>query len=93
MATKRSEKSGPVRKTAPRASAPGQGEFQTLRMTRKNWILFGSGILCILIGFGVLTTGDITVAPILLVIGYLVLIPWSLVALSRDRDTREDTGR
>jgi hypothetical protein len=63
-----------------RARATGLPQFQTLRIDRKNWILFGAGIGCIVVGFGILATGDITIAPILLLLGYLVLIPWALVA-------------
>jgi hypothetical protein len=92
MADKRPERSRGARKPEPKASVAAQGQFQTLRMTRKNWTLFGGGIAAIIIGFALLAAGDITAAPILLLLGYLVLIPWSLVAGAsgqkpgRDRD-------
>lgn len=54
--------------------------YQSLDFRRKNWILFASGLLAIAAGFGMLATGDITLAPILLVGGYLVLIPWAILA-------------
>ena len=63
-------------KTAPAAA----GSFQRLDLGRKNCILFGSGLGAILLGFVLLSQGDITLAPILLVVGYIVLIPWALVA-------------
>ena len=53
---------------------------QEIDFRRKNWILFGSGLLSIVLGFTLLSTGDITLAPILLLLGYLVLVPWALVA-------------
>jgi hypothetical protein len=53
---------------------------QTIELHRKNWILLGAGILCILLGFLALGMKDITLAPILLLAGYLVLVPWGLVA-------------
>ena len=66
--------------------------LQTLDFRRKNWVLFGSGLASILLGFGLLGAGDITLAPILLVLGYLVRVPWALVARSRDHD-REETAQ
>ena len=63
--------------------APGEHP-QTLDFRRKNWILFGAGIGCIALGFIVLATGEITLAPVLLLAGYLVLIPWALVSRPRN---------
>lgn len=60
-----------------------QGQLQTLSLGRKNWILFGAGLAALVLGFGLLALGDITLAPILLLAGYLVLIPWALVARPR----------
>jgi len=51
-----------------------------LQFTAKNWRIFGAGIAAIVLGFILLGTGDITIAPVLLLAGYLVLIPWSLIA-------------
>jgi len=51
----------------------------TLVLGRKNWITFGTGILSILIGYIFLSRGSITAAPILLVLGYVILIPISLI--------------
>lgn len=51
-----------------------------VRLTRKNWILFGAALGCIAVGYGVLAAGSITLAPILLVAGYCVLIPWAIMA-------------
>jgi hypothetical protein len=53
---------------------------QTVELHRKNWILLGSAAVCILLGFLALSHRSITLAPILLLAGYLVLIPWGLVA-------------
>lgn len=46
---------------------------------KNNYIMFAIAMVVIIAGFFMLSTGDITVAPILLVIGYLVLIPVSLM--------------
>ena len=92
MAEKKPSRGTSDRKVPGRANVLAQKEFQTLRIGRKNLLLLGSGVLAIVIGFLVLMTGDISVAPILLLAGYLVLIPWSLVAQSRDRTKGEDGG-
>jgi hypothetical protein len=47
---------------------------------RKNYILFGLGAAAILGGYVALSSGSITLAPILLLLGYLVLIPWGILA-------------
>lgn len=47
---------------------------------RKNYILFGVGALLILAGYVTLSQGSITLAPILLLLGYLVVIPWAILA-------------
>ena len=60
--------------------AKADASAQTVELHRKNWILLGAGIMCIVLGFIALSMRDITLAPILLLAGYLVLIPWGLVA-------------
>ena len=46
---------------------------------KNNYIVFAIAMLVIIIGYYLLSAGSITAAPILLVIGYLVLIPVSLM--------------
>ena len=46
---------------------------------KNNYIIFGIAVLVILAGFFLLSQGSITLAPILLVIGYLVIIPIALM--------------
>ncbi len=41
----------------------------------KNYIILGAGIVSIVVGFISLAQGSITLAPILLVLGFCVLIP------------------
>jgi hypothetical protein len=60
-------------------SAKVDAGAQTIELHRKNWILLGGGIICILLGFIALSMRDITLAPILLLAGYLVLVPWGLL--------------
>ena len=47
---------------------------------RKNYVVFGAAALVILAGYFFLSKGSITIAPILLLLGYLVLIPIGILA-------------
>ncbi len=47
---------------------------------RKNYFIFGLAALVILAGYVFLSHGSITLAPILLLLGYLVLIPIGILA-------------
>ena len=91
MAPPKRDRVVPGRKPAPRIAPAALGQMQTLRFARKNWILFSSGLGSILIGFIFLGLRDITVAPILLLLGYLVLIPWSFIA-KREGDSTSQAG-
>jgi len=42
---------------------------------KNNLIFLGIGVFLVIVGFIFLGTGDITIAPILLVLGYCVAIP------------------
>lgn len=51
----------------------------SLRFSRKNGILGLAGLLVVVLGYALLAQGSITAAPLLLVLGYLVLLPLALV--------------
>ncbi len=51
----------------------------SLRFSRRNGILGLAGLLVIVLGYALLAQGSITAAPLLLVLGYLVLLPLALV--------------
>lgn len=53
---------------------------------RKNYLLFAFGILVIVVGYIFLGYGSITAAPIMLVLGYCVIIPLSIIV----RDKKEE---
>jgi hypothetical protein len=59
---------------------PAERPDVELPFGRKNYILFGIAALAIVAGYVFLSHGSITVAPILLLLGYLVLIPWGIMA-------------
>jgi hypothetical protein len=61
----------------PKPVAPPSVE---LPFGRKNYLLFAIGALLIVAGYVTLARGSITLAPILLLVGYLVVIPWAILA-------------
>lgn len=68
-------------KTAPE---PGHLTFGT-----RNYLALGAALVCILGGFGLLAGGSITAAPVLLVLGYCVLVPYGLATGRGAIDTGE----
>lgn len=47
----------------------------TMQTFRFRWRIFIAGLASIVVGYILLATADITFAPILLVLGYCVLVP------------------
>ncbi|MFH2035574.1 MAG: hypothetical protein ABIJ45_04160 [Candidatus Zixiibacteriota bacterium] len=59
----------------------------------KNYIVFAAGIVVIILGYISLAAGSITLAPILLVLGYCVLIPVSImIGGKKDIPSTEDVN-
>ncbi|MFZ1684781.1 MAG: hypothetical protein WAU88_11745 [Candidatus Zixiibacteriota bacterium] len=56
---------------------------------KKNYYWFGAALVTMIIGFVLLGTGSITLAPLLLVIAYCVLVP---VAILVKDEPKSDTG-
>ena len=48
---------------------------KTFAFTRKNYLTLLAGLAVIIVGFITLRMGSITLAPLLLVVGYCVIIP------------------
>ena len=67
-------------KAGTRAPAKSGGD---LNFGTRNYAALGIALACILLGFYLLSTGSITAAPILLVLGYCVLIPYGLATGSK----------
>jgi hypothetical protein len=71
--------------------------FGTLPFTKMNYQILGTGILCIILGYVALAqepwdgTMPLVVAPILLVLGYCVIIPIGI--LFRKRSKSEVTNQ
>lgn len=62
----------------PKADSPPH-EAIRVRWERKNVAIFGVGLGSVALGYVLLSRGDITMAPILLVAGYCVLIPLAFI--------------
>jgi len=60
------------------AAAPAAAEG-AVRFSLGNWILLLGGLVAVLGGFALLATGSVVAAPLLLMLGYLVLIPWGII--------------
>lgn len=50
-----------------------------LRFSLRNWVLLGAGIASIVAGYALLADGSTVAAPLLLVLGYVVLIPLGII--------------
>jgi NADPH-dependent 2,4-dienoyl-CoA reductase/sulfur reductase-like enzyme len=64
----------------PRRQAVRETQGVEIPFGRKNYIIFAAAAVVILVGYVALSRGSITLAPILLLTGYLVLIPWGILA-------------
>ena len=82
---RRRRRDGPERKArkrgrrGPEKADRGEVETGALRPTPATWALAGAGLASVLVGFILLAQGSISVAPVLLVIGFLVFFPLALV--------------
>ena len=61
-----------------------------LSFGRTNYLLMGAGALLALVGFLLLRGGDISLAPLLLVVGYCALFPLGIIW--RERAPGADEG-
>jgi hypothetical protein len=77
MAEKAKRKVKPQVKPTGKAQRPK--EKFVLPFTSKNYILFAIGLVVIILGYITLAYGSITLAPILLVLGYCVIIPVAII--------------
>lgn len=61
-----------------------------LPFTRKNYYIFAVGLLIIIAGYISLGSGSITLAPILLVLGYCAIIPIAILYRSGDNGETQE---
>jgi hypothetical protein len=64
---------------ARRTPRPADGEVRSLRFTPVNLGLGLAALVALMAGYWLLAQGSITAAPLLLVLGYVVLIPAALI--------------
>jgi hypothetical protein len=87
MAKKDKYKGKPKAKQKPKIQR--YREKTVLPFTKKNYILFAIGIFVIIIGYITLGYGSVTLAPILLVLGYCVIIPIAIIIRGEKERTKE----
>lgn len=51
----------------------------SLGFTPTNGVLAGAGLVSLVLGYWLLAQGSITAAPLLLVLGYVVLLPLAII--------------
>jgi hypothetical protein len=66
----------PARATTSASPADAEG---SLRFTPKNLALLAAGLAAIILGYVLLGAADNVIAPLLLVLGYAVLIPLGII--------------
>ena len=73
-----------------------KGFVENISLTKTNYIVFLIGVVVITIGFFLMATGgtestqSLTISPIVLLIGYLVLIPISIFIGSKKAKNTND---
>lgn len=77
----KSSRKQPGQPTRPAGSQASKGkkERPQIALGKKNYAIMGVGLITIIVGFITLANGSITLAPLLLVVGYCVVIPVSLL--------------
>ena len=73
-----------------RKPRPETGEEAHIPWGRRNFAILGAGAGAVALGFILLAVGDKVLAPILIVGGYLVLIPWGILVASRKGPARPE---
>jgi hypothetical protein len=61
------------------SAAPADNTEGSLRFTPKNLALLGAGLAAIVLGYVLLGAANNSIAPLLLVLGYAVLIPLGII--------------
>lgn len=65
-------------KARERAPAP-TGKAPPLRLSKINYYFLAAGVIAIALGYVLMSRGSITLAPLLLVAGYAVLLPLGII--------------
>ena len=68
-----------AKKKAIETGKDNKGSIEEAPLTTLNYILFIAGLVVITAGWFLLRAGHITISPILLVLGYCVMIPLGII--------------
>ena len=72
--------------------------FESWNFSAPNYILFGIGVALIIVGYLIMATGEVnsfqslTLAPIMLFIGYIIVIPAALIYREKSPEVEENLG-
>ena len=72
--------------------------FESWDFSTTNYVLFGIGLALIIVGYLVMATGEVnsfqslTLAPIMLFIAYIIVIPAALIYREKSSDVEENLG-
>jgi len=72
--------------------------FESWNFSTTNYVLFGIGLALIIAGFLIMASGEVnsfqslTLAPIILFIGYIIVIPAALIYREKSPDVEENLG-
>ena len=70
--------------------------FENWSFSSKNYLIFGIGLIVIIVGYFIMGTGTVnsfqslTLAPIMLFIGYIIIIPLALIYKDKSDKTSSD---
>ncbi len=78
--------------TKPASKAAGKSEEISWPFGMKNYLIFGAALIVIVIGYITLGYGSMTLAPVLLVLGYCVLIPVAIMIKDKPDDAGDASG-
>ena len=72
--------------------------FESWSFSTVNYALFGIGLALIILGYIVMASGEVnsdqslTVAPIILLVGYIIFIPAALIYRDKKLENEENPG-
>ena len=72
--------------------------FESWSFSTVNYTLFGIGLILIIIGYIVMANGEVnsdqslTIAPIILFVGYIIFIPAALIYRDKNLEKKENPG-
>ncbi len=92
MAQKLERKQPAAKRLRGRSSRRAWHSEQKLALGTANYVVFALALLCIVVGFVLLANNSLTLAPLLLVIGYSILIPISLLLGVGEGKAKEAEG-